>query len=390
MAPPKSIGFPRMEQEAGEKRVFLPDFIQRMAALCERVVIEEGYGSRAGFDEADFRQGNIKVSFGSRQQAFEQDIVLILRAPDKDFDRMKPGTILMSMLHYPTHPNRIPRFKELGLLTVSLDSIVNDNDVRLVENMKSVSWNGLEVAFGLLEDRWPGLVRPDGKPIQTLLLGTGMVGKHAVDAAVHLGNIERNNKHIEQGGPGAVCRAVGRNLTDHTGQMIKLLEDTDILIDATQRRNPSKPVIPNEWIQYLPDHAILLDLSVDPYIPQTDPPVVRGIEGIPKGDLDKYVFQPEDLDWEETIAPGVPTEHRRTAVTCYSWPGFHPEACMTHYAKQLDPMMPVLFKKGYHGLTLEDGYFTRALYRATLRAWEDHLVNNILWNGDKAYQEPED
>jgi alanine dehydrogenase len=373
--------------ETGEKRVFLPDFIKRMAALDVRVVIEEGYGSRSGFDKADYRQGNIRVSFGSRQDAFDQDVVLILRAPDDDYHRMKPGTILISMLHYPTHPTRVPLFQELGLKTISLDSIVNDNDIRLVENMKSVAWNGLEVAFGLLEDLWPGLVRPDKKPIRTLLLGTGMVGRHAVDAAVHLGNIERNNKHIEEGGPGAFCRAVGRNVTQHTDEMITLLKRTDILIDATQRRKPSEPVIPNEWIQHLPEHAILLDLSVDPYIPEADPPVVRGIEGLPKGDLDKYVFQPSDPDWEKTVAPGVPTQHRRTAVTCYSWPGFHPEACMIHYAQQLDPMMPVLFRKGYDGLSLEGGYFERALYRATLKAWQDQLAEHIIWNGDKSYSE---
>lgn len=384
MTPPKSIGFPRMVQEAGEKRVFMPDFIQMLADLGFRIVIEEGYGSRSGFDKADFRQGSNLISFGDRSSAFDQDLVLILRAPDDDLEKMKPGTILMSMLHYPTHPNRIPLFQDLGLKTISLDSIVNDNDVRLVENMRSVAWNGLEVAYDLLEKRWPGLVRPDGKPIRSLLLGTGMVGKHAVDAAVHLGNIERNNDHMDQDHPGAICRAVGRNLTRHKDEMVSLLKRTDILVDATQRRNPAEPVIPNDWIRYLPEHAILVDLSVDPYIPTTDPPVVRGIEGIPKGDLDKYVFYPEDEDWEETIAPGVPTDHRRVAVTCYSWPGFHPEACMTHYGQQLNPMMPVLFKKGYDDLSLEGGFFERALYRGTLKAWENQLSSDFLWNGDKS------
>ena len=371
MTSPKSIGFPRMELEAGEKRVFLPDFIQRMAELGESVVIEEGYGSRSGFDKAEYRQGNPKISYGTRQDAFEQDLVLILRSPDDDFERMKPGTILMSMLHYPTHPNRIPIFKKLGLKTISLDSIVNDNDVRLVENMRAVAWNGLEVAFDLMEERWPGLVRPDSKPIRVLQLGTGMVGRHVVDAAVHLGNIERNIKHIERGGPGAVCRAVGRNLTNHPDAVLVLLNKTDILVDATQRRNPAQPVIPNTWIKHLPEHTIVVDLSVDPYLPETDPPVVRGIEGIPKGDLDQYVFHPDDPNWEATVAPGVPTEHRRTTVSCYSWPGFHPEACMTHYGQQLNPMMPVLFAKGYDDLSLKGSYFERALYRATLRGWEN-------------------
>jgi len=382
MTPPKSIGFPRMEHEKGEKRVFLPDFIQYIASFGVNVLIEEGYGSRSGFDKADYRQGNNQISFGSRQDAFDQDLVLILRSPDKDFERMKPGTILMSMLHYHTRPNRIKLFKEMGLKTISLDSVVDQNDVRLVENMKAVAWNGLEVAFGLLEERWPDLIRPDGQPIQTLLLGTGMVGKHAVDAAVHLGNIERNNQHLENGGPGAVCCAVGRNLTYHRDEMIELLKEIDILIDATQRRNPSEPVIPNELIQYMPPHAILLDLSVDPYLPDAHPPVVRGIEGIPRGNLDKFVFRPDDPEWEDTVASGVPTTYRRTAVSCYSWPGFHPEACMTHYAQQLHPLMPVIFEKGYDDLSLDGGYFEQALYRATLKALEKHVTDEIDWMED--------
>ncbi len=165
MTPPESIGFPRMLQEAGEKRVFMPDFIQMLADLGFRIVIEEGYGSRSGFDKADYRQGNIRISFGSRQDTFDQDVVLVLRSPDKDFERMKPGTTLISMLHYPTHPNRIPRYKKLGLKTISLDSIVNDNDVRLVENMRAVAWNGLEVAYGLLEEDWPaGSTRRQADP----------------------------------------------------------------------------------------------------------------------------------------------------------------------------------------------------------------------------------
>jgi len=371
MASITSIGFPRMELEAGEKRVFLPDFIQKMANFGLKVVIEEGYGSRSGFDAAEYRQGNKKVSFGSRQDAFDQALVLILRAPDHDFHRLAPRTILMSMLHYPTRPSRVEFFKKASLKTISLDSIVNDNNLRLVENMKAVAWNGLEVAFGLLEDRWSDLIRPDGKPIRVLVLGSGMVGRYDVDAAVHLGNIERNNSHIEKAGPGVVCQSVGRNLTQQSETMIALMKDTDILVDAAQRRNPTKPLIPNGWIKHLPAHAILLDLSVDPYLPEADPPVVRGIEGIPMGNLDKYIFDPNDPEWCNTISPGVPTENRRTAVSCYSWPGFHPEACMIHYARQLNPMMPILIEKGYDGLSLNGDYFERALFRGTLRAWED-------------------
>jgi alanine dehydrogenase len=38
-----------MGNEAGEKRVFLPEFVQFVALLGVNVFIEEGYGSNSGY-----------------------------------------------------------------------------------------------------------------------------------------------------------------------------------------------------------------------------------------------------------------------------------------------------------------------------------------------------
>ncbi len=57
------------------------------------------------------------------------------------------------------------------------------------------------------------------------------------------------------------------------------LRRSDILIDATQRPDPSKPIFPNSWIAYMPEHAVLLDLSVDPYQFGQENTVVKGIDG---------------------------------------------------------------------------------------------------------------
>jgi len=366
----RSVGFPRMRKEAGERRVFLPEFIQSLANLGVRVVLEEGYGSRSGFTFDDYQQGHVNVVWGSREEAFAQDLVIMLRSPrEEEYALLRRGAILLSMLHYPTRPNRVHLLRELGIHAISMDSIVDDNNERLVENMRAVAWNGLEIAFDLLERRWPGLLRPDGEPYRVLILGAGAVGKHAVEAATKLGSVERNNEHIRAGGPGSVAFTVGRNLTSQPEQMRSWMAQADILVDATQRRDTSRPVIPNAWLAWLPEHAIVVDLAVDPYLPQAQPPVVRGIEGIPQGNLDKYVFYPDDPDWCNTIPEGVPTHERRVTVTCYSWPGLHPEACMRHYARQLEPLMEVLLEKGYEGLSPHGGYFERALYRATLDGW---------------------
>ena len=365
-----SIGFPRMKKEPGEKRVFLPEFIDFLANQGARIYLEEGYGSRSGFTLDDYKAAWLDVHRCTREEAYQQDIVMVLRSPIPDEMRLlKRGSVLISMLHYQTRPKRIALLNELGIKAISLDSIINDANIRLVEDMKSVAWNGLEVAFDLLEKEWPNLDRGDGNPIQVLILGTGMVGKHAVDAATKLGNIERNNDHMEAGGPGAVVRVVGRNVANNPVTMENLIRQTDILVDSTQRRDSSRPVVPNEWIGLLPDHAVVVDLAVDPYTLDTDPPVVRGIEGIPQGSLNQYVFYPDDPNWEKTVPSSIASTHRRTTVTCYSWPGIHPEASMRHYGQQLEPLMKVLLEKGYDNLRKDGDYFERALFRASLQCW---------------------
>jgi len=372
MNPPKTIGFPRMRQEPGEKRVFLPEFIQTIASLGVKVYVEEGYGSRSGYTFADYKRAHPNIYMCTREQAFQKDVIVILRSPKTDeFQLVKRGSTLISMLHYPTRPIRVERLKSLGINSISLDSIADDNNLRMIENMKAVAWNGIEAAFDWLEGDWPGLVRPDKKPINVLVLGTGMVGKHAVEAGTKLGSVERNNDHIASNGPGAVTLSIGRNIASNPTTMKSLMSQADILVDATQRRDSSKPVVPNHWIGWLPKHAVVVDLAVDPYTLDADPPVVRGIEGIPQGSLNQYVFSANDPKWDQLVPKSIPSKHRRTTVTCYSWPGVHPEACMTHYAQQLDPFMEVLFEKGYDGLSPEGTYFERALYRATLKAWLD-------------------
>jgi alanine dehydrogenase len=365
-----TIGFPRMKKEAGERRVFLPEFIQSLANQGAEVSLEEGYGSRSGFTLDDYEQGNPNVHMCDRAETFKKDFVIVLRSPLLDeFHLLGAHSCLISMLHFPTRPKRVRLLKELGARAISMDCIVNDRNIRLMEDMKAVAWNGLEVAFDLLEKRIPNLSKADGTPFQVLVIGTGMVGKHAVDAATKLGNIERNNDHLQAGGMGSLAISVGRNLTNRTEIMQGLIQKSDVLVDAAQRRDPSHPVVPNDWLAWLPEHAVVTDLSVDPYTMDVDPPVVRGVEGIPQGNLDQYIFEPEDSHWMDTIPASIPSTDRRTTVSCYSWPGIHPEASMLHYASQLEPLMSVLLAKGYDHLSLDGDYFERALYRAAINSW---------------------
>lgn len=370
----RTIGFPKMMEEEGEKRAFLPTFIHGLAEMGFKVLIEHDYGKKLGFGFDDYHAGRPSIREGNREEAFSQDIALIVRSPhDDEFKLIGKDTCLMAMLHYPTHPLRRELLKNLGIRAISLDSIKDDFDTRLVENMRAVGWNGLEAAFNEFEKVYPDLVRPDGRTWRVTVLGTGMVGRQAVDAATKFGSRERNNRHMKENGEGVAVSALGRNITFQQDRVIQFLEETDILVDSTQRDDPSRPIITNDLLAVLPEDAIIVDLSVDPYTLDADPPVVKGIEGIPQGNLDQYVFDADDPGWDKSVPEAIPSANRRKTVTCYSWPGIHPLDCMRRYGQQLRPLLRVLYRKDYEALSPSGRFFERALYGAKLETFLESI-----------------
>ncbi|MCB2202678.1 hypothetical protein KQH56_01595 [bacterium] len=347
MDPNISLGLGVIHAEQGEIRAFLPDFVEKTARHFKAVVLEEGYGAELGFSPSVYTKAP-NIRFAPAKKVYQQDLVLVLRyPPDRYLDLLPAGGCLISMCHFSTRPWRREDLRKRGVRAISLDAITDDNGQRLVENLRSVAWNGCEVAFGVMEQIWPnGSFRsPARDPIRVTLLGSGGVGANAVQAAIRYGDTNLWTELSTKGVPGNVVRVVDYDLTNHPEKLKLLLMETDMLIDATQRQDPTNIIVPNSMIGLMPINAVILDLSVDPYNEHSQPPEVKGIEGIPQGDLDQYIFAPDDPAWD-TLPKKVETVNRRWTVSCYSWPGLHPKVCMARYGNQLRPLLRRLAKIG--------------------------------------------
>ncbi len=343
-----SIGLPKMRVEVGERRDFLPDFVAMLLATGANVVVEEGVGAGMTLGPDAYRRVAPGVVFGSHAAAYAQDVVLVLRCPDdEDLRRLRPGACLMSMLHYNTRPQRVALLRQLGVEAISLDSLKDDLGRRTMENFRAVAWNGVEVAFQILAKCLPdpGLESPQRRPLQVTLLGAGALGSVVLQAAVRYGDRNLWQRLASSGVPGVQLSVVDYDVTRDTKAMQTLLSTCNLLIDASQRPDPGRPIIPNAWIGHMPAHAVLLDLAVDPYNCQTDPPSLKGIEGVVGGNLDQYTFAPDDPAFD-ALPACVDSTNRRWSVSCYSWPGVHPRPCMELYATQLTPLMQALIRAG--------------------------------------------
>jgi alanine dehydrogenase len=364
-----TVGFPRMHREPNERRDFLPPLIGLLSANGAEVHVESGIGSGMGYHDTDYSSLSPDIVVSDEDDCYRQDIVVVLRAPEGKYNRLRKGAILVSMLHFATRPARVRMLADKGIDAISLDLIRNDDGRRLVENLRSVAWNGISSAFAALERNWPELGGPRRSTVKVLIMGAGRVGTHAVEFATKYGDDARNEAYLRAGLPGVEVVTAGRNLTGDPEYLKARLLMTDLLVDATARRDPTRPIIRNAFLALLPPHAVICDLAVDPYLLDAEPPVVRGIEGIPQGNLDQWEFAPDDPAWD-TLPPEIPTGERRTVVSCYSWPGVRPEPCMHVYGSQLAPLLEALVTAGgLDGIKSTGRFHERALWRGSLRGW---------------------
>jgi alanine dehydrogenase len=367
-----SFGLARMHVENGERRDFLPSLVANLEKRGAQIYLEYEYGADLGLTEGDYLKVAPGVQFVSYEEVFQKQNILVLRCPaNESLQMMASGSCLISMLHYPTRPQRVEFLRSLEIEAVSLDSIKDDSGRRMIENLRSVAWNGLEAGFQVLSRIYPppGMESPKRAPIHVTVLGVGAVGVHAVQASNRYGNEKLWRKLAESVTPGVQVSAIDYDLTGREKVMHDILVNTDILVDATQRHDTSKAVISNKWVGWLPEHAVIVDLSVDPYICQNEIIEVKGIEGIPQGNLDQYVFMPDDPVYER-LPKCVSTENRRHTVSCYSWPGIHPKRCMKLYGEQIRPILRTITDRGGIKNVKSNGrYFERAIRRALLSQW---------------------
>lgn len=361
-----TVGLPRMHKEPGERRDFLPDMVAFLgAAGASAIVLEDGYGSAMDIAPETYLAGSPWARFGTMRDAFEQEVVVVLRYPEDESIRMlRPGAVLVSMLHLHTRPERAVLLEGLGVHGISMDAIVDDTGTRLIENLAAVGWNGVRSAFEQIELLRPDFRHPSRRPLHVTCLGAGGVAGHAARAATRYGDPDLRREMVERNVPGVEVTVVDFDLTWHEDYMRSRLDRTDLLIDATQREDPTRPVVPNPWLAGLPADGVVLDLSADPYDFTLEPPRVKGIEGIPHGNLDRWIFPPSDPAWD-ALDVRVDTTNRRTTLSCYSWPGLQPVECMDRYGEQLEPALGVVLSTRVDRLDPEYGsHIERAVARA--------------------------
>ena len=360
----KTVGFPRMHKEKGEKRDFLPKLFEQLKEYDLEIFLEKNYGEGMGYKEEDYKKVNRKINFESHEDVYKKDMVVVLRAPeDKEIDIMKEGAILISMLHYETRETRNKLLKGKKINCFSMDSMYNDDNDRIMVNYRGTSRAGSRVAFEELKKRTGRFEKIKRDILFVTVIGMGAVASNSAKAFEEFSDREFLYDDLNKG---LIVRFIPRTVTKDDEKLEKIMKTTDILVDASKRRNTSDIIIKNELIKFLPEYSIILDLTADPYNEKITPIQVKGIEGIPCGTLDKYIIEPEDEIYD-SIPERIDAINRRVVVSCNAWPGVEPKECMDLYGRLIFPFLDVIINSDINCLNLESkNMYARSLFKSTL------------------------
>lgn len=181
-----------------------PDFENRVTLLPEGVVellkfkvqtlVEQGAGERAYASDEEYRTAGAEVV--SRTEIYDKaEVVLIIHAPEAEFEKLKPGQVLISVINPMMNTALVSQLLKLGKTVFSLDIIPRSTRAQAMDILSSMAtvsgYKAVLDAANQLPHFFPMFMSAAGtiKPAKILILGAGVAGLQAIATSRRLGAV---------------------------------------------------------------------------------------------------------------------------------------------------------------------------------------------------------
>ena len=289
------------ENRPNEKRIVIqPPEIDKLAARHD-VMVEKCAGLGLGISDRAFASAGCEIV--SRKQVYSCHLVVRIKEPTFDeIKLMKPGSIIMSMMHIRCRPDLENALRKQGLIAIPLENIKDPFGKRKIEAIEDSGRIGMEYGFKL----WG----KDPSAATVKIMGYGNMSVGAIRCAARkLAKVEILNKK------------------DFL-EMQKHIPGTDILVDAINRpyrREVEKEpfFVTREMLKLFKPGSVIVDLVSNP-----------------KNHAPVETMHPTSLDSLYYVVDGI------YHTSCWGWPGLEPKTVAKRYSLQLKPILEDLADNG--------------------------------------------
>ena len=264
------IGTPK-EIKDNENRVGItPAGVKALRAAGHEVIIERGAGLGCGFADADYADSG--ATLGTADDAWQQDLVVKVKEPLESEYRHLRGQIVFTYFHLAGVPAALTSaLLDSGTTAIAYETVEDARGrLPLLAPMSAIAGSMAPLMGGFYLAKYNGgrgtllgTVLGSGQG-NVVVVGDGVVGRHACDVASALGAHVTVFGITPQYAAEFERRPNVRYVLSTPENIAARLRDADLLVGAVLRAGARAPhVVTEAMVASMPAGSVIVDVSID-------------------------------------------------------------------------------------------------------------------------------
>ena len=267
------VGVPK-EVKDGEMRVSMqPDGIAEVTHHGHEVVVQEGAGVGAGFDDEGYAEAGARI-VGSAEEVFEADLIAKVKEPTtEEYELLKEGQELFTYLHLAADKGLTEFLLERKVNAIAYETVeLSDGSLPLLTPMSEVAGRmAIQAAAHHLESPQGGagllLGGVPGTPAaRVTIIGGGVVGTEAAKIALGMRAIvsvlDTNPKRL------AYLSDIFEGRADlvipNRARTASYVKGADVVVGAVLVHGAKAPkIVTRDMVASMRDGSVIVDVAVD-------------------------------------------------------------------------------------------------------------------------------
>lgn len=190
------IAIPKEITESELRVAMVPTLVKELQQLGSTVVFEKGAGLGADYLDNDY--AGVEFSNDSATLYQTADIILKVQPPTAhEIAQFKPGALLVGFLWAHRHPERITALRDAKITSFAVEHIPRISRAQSMDALSSqatvAGYKAVLIAANNMNRFFPMLTTAAGtiRPVNVLVIGTGVAGLQAIATARRLGAVVR-------------------------------------------------------------------------------------------------------------------------------------------------------------------------------------------------------
>jgi alanine dehydrogenase len=267
------IGVPKEIKDKENRIALTPEGAKQLVSAGHEVLVEKGGGVGSGFSDEEYAQSG--ASIVSAEEAWGAEMVMKVKEPmESEYEFLKEDQILFTYLHLAGVTKTLTEALLKSRTTAVAYETVEDDEGKLplLAPMSAVAGN-MSVTMGAYylakfnNGRGVQLGSVMGKKQgKVVVLGDGVVGKHAASTAYGMGSdvymFTRHEDRFE-----ALKKEIGSDLNcvlSTSENIAEHVKDADLVVGGVLLRGAKAPwIVTEEMVKTMQPGSVIADVSID-------------------------------------------------------------------------------------------------------------------------------